>query len=258
MKMQTFSWLYARTTRSYMKLPGQSSIQLPRSANTPARGSLAHPRGQSQEWIPLYLIASSGALVTQYDFKTLEDFGLTKMDFLRLKTLDIAANTLRAAGKSPLEFHDIPLDDEDVMEMIAQGMVEGCHTIQGKEVRRGCVEIGVENVHDVILAAALYRPANTREDKDKLYVERRKGHEKVEYEHEILEKVLGTTHGIPVFQEQAMEIVYAAGGSDAFVDDVYQGIKKAKGAGRGAKEIFDELQPKFVKLCQEEPRSPRK
>jgi DNA polymerase-3 subunit alpha len=202
------------------------------------------------EWIPLYLIASSGVLVTQYDFATLEDFGLTKMDFLRLKTLDIAANALRAAGKSPLEFHDIPVDDEDTLEMIAQGMVEGVHTIQGKEVRRGCVEIGVESVHDVIVAAALYRPANTREDKDKLYVTRRKGHEKVEYEHEILEKILGPTHGIPVFQEQAMEIVYEAGGSDAFVDDVYQGIKKAKGAGRGAKEIFDSLQSRFVKLCR--------
>ena len=51
------------------------------------------------EWIPLYLIASSGTLVTQYDFKTLEDFGLTKMDFLRLKTLDIAAETLKPGWK---------------------------------------------------------------------------------------------------------------------------------------------------------------
>jgi DNA polymerase-3 subunit alpha len=202
------------------------------------------------EWVPLYLIASSGTLVTQYDFKTLEDFGLTKMDFLRLKTLDVAANTLRAAGKSPLEFHDIPVDDSQTLKMFRDGQTEGVHTVQGKEVRRGCVAVGVETVHDVILVAALYRPANTRENKDRLYVERRYGHERVQFEHEILERVLGPTHGVPVFQEQAMEIVYDAGGSHAFVDDVYQGIKKAKGAGRGAKEIFDELQPKFVKLCR--------
>lgn len=203
-----------------------------------------------QEWVPLYLIASSGTLVTQYDFKTLEDFGLTKMDFLRLKTLDVAAKTMQMIGRSPLEFHTLPLDDDDTLEMISMGMVEGVHTIQGKEVRRGCVEIGVESVHDVILAAALYRPANTREDKDKLYVERRRGLEKVEYPHEVVEKILGKTFGVPVFQEDAMEIVYEAGGDDAFVDDVYQGIKKAKGAGRGAKEIFDEVRPRFVKLCK--------
>jgi DNA polymerase-3 subunit alpha len=203
-----------------------------------------------REWLPLYLIASSGTLVTQYDFKTLEDFGLTKMDFLRLKTLDIAAEALKAAGKSPLDFHEIPLDDPETFDMIRKGHVDGVHTLQGKETRRGVVEIQAENVHDLILASALYRPANTREDKDKLYVERRRGGEILDYPHEVLERILGPTLGIPIFQEQAMEIVYAAGGSDSFVDDVYQGIKKAKGAGRGAREIFDALEPKFVKLCK--------
>lgn len=203
-----------------------------------------------QEWVPLYLIASSGTLVTQYDFKTLEDFGLTKMDFLRLKTLDIAAEALKSAGKSPLDFHEIPLDDEETFEMIRAGHVDGVHTLQGKETRRGVVEIQAETVDDLILAAALYRPANTREEKDKLYVERRRGGEIVDYPHEILQSILGPTLGLSVFQEQAMEIVYEAGGDDAFVDDVYQGIKKAKGAGRGAKEIFDSLQPRFVKLAR--------
>ena len=202
------------------------------------------------EWIPLYLIASSGTLVTQYDFKTLEDFGLTKMDFLRLKTLDIAAETLKAAGKSPLDFHEIPLDDPEVFEMIRAGHVDGVHTLQGKETRKGVIEVQVEDVHDLILCAALYRPANTREDKHVVYNQRRRGSEIVEYPHEILEKILGPTLGLSIFQEQAMEIVYEAGGDDAFVDDVYQGIKKAKGAGRGAKEIFDELEPRFIRLAR--------
>jgi DNA polymerase-3 subunit alpha len=207
------------------------------------------PSRPISEWVPLYLIASSGTLVTQYDFKTLEDFGLTKMDFLRLKTLDIAAETLKTAGRSPLDFHEIPLDDEATFEMIRAGHVDGVHTLQGKETRRGVVEIQAESVTDLILCAALYRPANTREDKDKLYLERRRGGEIVDYPHEILEEILGFTLGLSVFQEQAMEIVYRAGGDDAFVDDVYQGIKKAKGAGRGAKEIFDELEPRFIRLA---------
>lgn len=208
------------------------------------------PSRPISEWVPLYLIASSGTLVTQYDFKTLEDFGLTKMDFLRLKTLDIAAETLKAAGKSPFDFHEIPLDDEDTFEMIRAGHVDGVHTLQGKETRKGVVEVQAEDVHDLILCAALYRPANTREGKDRVYNERKRGGEIVEYPHEILERILGPTLGLSVFQEQAMEIVYEAGGDDAFVDDVYQGIKKAKGAGRGAKEIFDDLEPRFLKLAQ--------
>jgi DNA polymerase-3 subunit alpha len=208
------------------------------------------PERPVSEWIPLYLIASSGTLVTQYDFKTLEDFGLTKMDFLRLKTLDIAAETLKAAGMSPLDFHEIELNDPEVFEMIRAGHVDGVHTLQGKETRKGVMEVQVQNVDDLILCAALYRPANTREDKHILYNERRRGADVAEYPHEILEDVLGPTLGLSVFQEQAMEIVYKAGGDDAFVDDVYQGIKKAKGAGRGAKEIFDDLEPRFLRLAR--------
>lgn len=202
------------------------------------------------EWIPLYLIASSGTLVTQYDFKTLEDFGLTKMDFLRLKTLDIAAGALRAAGRSPLEFHDIPLDDKATFEMISAGAVEGVHTLQGKETRKGMLEVQPTTVNDVITAVALYRPANTREDKHLLFLERRRGAEIVRYPHEVVEQILGPTEGIPVFQEQAMEICYAAGLDDEFVDDVYQAIKKAKGAGRGAKEAFAALKKDFLKTAR--------
>lgn len=208
------------------------------------------PERPVSEWVPLYLIASSGTLVTQYDFKTLEDFGLTKMDFLRLKTLDVAAETLRQAGRSPMEFYDLPLNDPETYEMIRNGRVDGVHTLQGKETRRGVMEVEVENVHDLILCAALYRPANTREDKDKLYVERRHGAEKVTYEHELLKEILGPTQGIPVFQEQAFEIAYAFGADDALVDDIYQAIKKAKGAGRGAREAFEEIEPGFMKAAK--------
>jgi DNA polymerase III subunit alpha len=203
-----------------------------------------------ERWIPLYLIASSGTLVTQYDFKTLEDFGLTKMDFLRLKSLSIVSKTMRMAGMSPLEFHDLPLDDADTFAMIGKGLVDGVHTLQGKETRKGLLEMQPQDVHDIIRAAALYRPANTREGKDKLYLKRRAGEEGVEFEHEILEEILGPTEGISLFQEQAMEICYACGCGDAFVDDVYQAIKKAKGAGRGAKEAFAALESEFNKRCR--------
>jgi DNA polymerase-3 subunit alpha len=50
-------------------------------------------------WVPLTLIASSGSLVTQYNMKTLEDMGLNKGDFLRLRTLDVIQNTRKLLGQ---------------------------------------------------------------------------------------------------------------------------------------------------------------
>lgn len=203
------------------------------------------------EWVPLYLIASSNTLVTQYDYKTVEDFGLTKMDFLRLKALTICAKTLKAIGRSPMDFYDIPVDDEPTLEMIRAGHVDGIHTLQGKEVRKGVVEMQAESVHDLILAGALYRPANTRDtDGAKIYIDRRRGHEVPSYPHEIVKQVTEETLGVPVYQEQAMEICYAIGMSDEEVDEVYQAIKLAKGAGRGAKPAFAKIAPKFHKRAK--------
>jgi error-prone DNA polymerase len=77
------------------------------------------------------------------------------------------------------------------------------------------------------------------------------------YEHPLLEEILGPTQGIPVFQEQAFEIAYAFGADDAMVDDIYQAIKKAKGAGRGAKEAFEEIEPGFYKRAKKFTRDVR-
>jgi DNA polymerase III subunit alpha len=207
------------------------------------------PDRPAAQWVPMYLIASSGKMVTQYDFKTLEDFGLVKGDFLRLKTLEVAAKVMQMIGKSPLDFHKLPLDDEKTFEMIRKGDVEGVHTLQGKETRKGLLDVQPETVHDLILTAALYRPANTRENKHKLYLDRKHGLKFVEYPHKLIAEILGPTQGVPVFQEQAMEIGYAVGMNDAQVDDLYQAIKKAKGQGRGAKEAFDKIKPGFMKAA---------
>jgi DNA polymerase-3 subunit alpha len=199
------------------------------------------------KWIPFCLIASSGRLVTQYDLKSLEDFGLVKGDFLRLRTLSVIKQTLRLAGLDTLDLQQIPLDDPDTFKMLREGKTEGVFTLQGKENRRGCIEVEVENVRDVINAVAIYRPALTREKQHLVFNKRRRGEEIVHYPHEIVQKIVGPTHGVPIFQEQAMEIAYAVGMDDEFVDDLYQAIKIAKGVGRGAKAAFEKLKPRFYK-----------
>jgi DNA polymerase III subunit alpha len=202
------------------------------------------------KWVPQALIASSGSTVTAYNLKYLEEFGLVKGDFLRLRTLSVIQRCRNLLHQNMLSISDIPLDDPTTYEMLREGRTEGVFTLQGKENRKGCMEVEVENVHDVIRAVAIYRPALTREKKHTVYNERRKGIEHVTYPHPVAEEILGATFGVPVFQEQVMELCYAVGMSDAEVDDVYKAIKIAKGVGRGAKEAFAEIKPGFIEACR--------
>lgn len=203
-----------------------------------------------EQWVPLYLISSSGSLVTQYDMNALDDFGLVKGDFLRLRTLSVVKRTLSLLGQSPLDLEKIPLDDSATFEMLREGRTEGIFTLQGKENRKGCIEVGVETVHDVIASVALYRPALTRTGMHTKFNDRRFGREEIEYPHSLAEEILSSTNGIPVFQEQVMELGYAVGMNDAEVDEIYQAIKKAKGVGRHAKAAFEAIEPKFFKRAK--------
>lgn len=204
-----------------------------------------------EEWVPLYLISSSNMLVTQYDMNALDDFGLVKGDFLRLRTLSVIKRTLSLLRKSPLDLEQIPLDDPETFAMLRQGRTEGIFTLQGKENRRGCMEVGVENINDVIASVALYRPALTRVGLHTRYNKRKHGNEQAQYPHPLAKEILATTYGIPVFQEQVMELGYAVGMDDGEVDEIYQAIKKAKGVGRHAKEAFAKIKPKFYKRARE-------
>lgn len=110
------------------------------------------------------------------------------------------------------------------------------------------MEVEAADVHDVIRAVAIYRPALTREGRHAVFNERRKSEEEPDwYPHEIAREATGDTYGVPVFQEQAMQIGYGIGMSDAEVDDIYKAIKLAKGVGRGAKEAFEKIRPAFFK-----------
>jgi DNA polymerase-3 subunit alpha len=203
------------------------------------------------DWIPRYYIASSGQLVSQYDYKNALLFGLNKGDFLRLKMLSVVANTLKALGKNPLDLEQIPLDDPATFEMIRAGKTEGIFTLQGKTNRQGVMEVEPTDEHGVIASVAIYRPSLTRPGYHRVYNNRRTGREEVTYPHKVAEDVLGESFGLPIFQEQILELGYAVGFTHGEAQELLDAIKLAKGVGRGAAEAFDKIHPVFVARATE-------
>jgi DNA polymerase-3 subunit alpha len=201
-------------------------------------------------WVPNYRIGSSDAVVTQYNMAAIEALGLTKQDWLKLDTLRIMAGTLRLAGRDDRYLRDIPLDDSATFALLRSGKTEGIHTFQGSVQREGCIEVKPESIDDLVAVQALYRPSGTRTGFTKTFCNRRFGREKWEpSRNPIVAEVLSETYGLPIYQEQIMEIGAKMGMTGAEIDDLYKAIKTAKGIGRGAAELFEQFKPVFMRYA---------
>lgn len=211
------------------------------------------------EWVPDYLIASSNTLVTQYNMATIEALGFLKLDLLKLDTLSIMHNVARMLGKDMKWLDDILRDgpgsygiyDEPTYAMLRQGRTEGVHSFQGPTQRRGGIEVSVESDFDMVAVQALYRPSGTRTGFDKQFVNRKHNREDWEVDHPLVAKTLNETYGLPIYQEQILEIGKDFGMSGEEIDDLYKAIKTAKGVGRGAAELFEEFKPTFMRYALE-------
>jgi DNA polymerase-3 subunit alpha len=210
------------------------------------------------DWVPTYRIASSDALVTQYNMKWIENMGFLKLDLLKLDTLSILHGVARRLGKdmdwidslgrSAPGVYDEP--HPAAMKRLAEGRTDGIFTFQGGTQRRGCMEVKPETTQDLIAIQALYRPGATRTGNDKKFVARRRGAEEWKAPHELAAKRWNETYGIPIFQEQIMELAFDMGMTGEEVDDLYRAIKLAKGVGRGAAEAFEKFEPTFRKYTK--------
>lgn len=210
------------------------------------------------DWVPPYLIGSSNGKVTQYNMKWIEALGYLKLDLLRLDTLSIMHSIARQLGKDmdwldSLCQTDIGIydeDDPDLFKMLSEGRTDGVFTFQGSTQRRGCLEVRPENTRDLVHIQGLYRPSGTRTGLDKTLVARRHGTEQWSHLNALTAEHWDETYGLPIFQEQVMQLGFSMGMSGAEVDDLYKAIKTAKGMGRGAAELFAAFEPTFRKYAE--------
>jgi len=210
------------------------------------------------EWVPTYLIASSDTPVTQFNMKGIEEMGYLKLDLLKLETLSIMHDIARMLGKDMTWLDSVmatapgiyDLADEETYHLLQSGRTEGVHSFQGATQRRGCIEVIPESDHEMVAIQALYRPSGTRTGYDKQFVNRKFERENWSAINDLHGQFTNETFGFPIYQEQIMEMAFAMGMSGEEVDDLYKAIKTAKGAGRGAKELFDAFEPTFRKYAK--------
>lgn len=228
-------------------------VPLRRSAGAHAAGFVvsAPPMHTLDEWIPKMLIPSSDTSVTQMMMDDVEDAGFIKIDLLGLRSLTTLKRCLELIGKTGVDW--IPLDDAKTFRFLRRGHTEtGVFQMEGWTAARGCKEVAVESVRDLILVNALYRPATINSGYTKLFLKNRQKPSRVKYPHPIFEKHLGETYGVPAFQEQVLAVLKDLGMPAYELNAFLKAVKGKHAVGGYSDEstaIFDSNRQRFADLC---------
>ncbi|HEY4696157.1 MAG TPA: DNA polymerase III subunit alpha [Candidatus Hydromicrobium sp.] len=175
---------------------------------------------------------NEGAIVTQYKMEDIQKIGLLKMDFLGLKTLSLIDKTLFLIKKTKnidIDINNINLDDKETFKMLSEGECLGVFQLESSGMRELVINLKPTKFEDLIALLALYRPGPLQSGMVNDFVESRNGRKKISYLHPSLEKILESTYGIILYQEQVMRIASELAGFSMSEADILRGaISKKK------------------------------
>lgn len=165
--------------------------------------------------IPLWKDNKTGAIVTQFEGKHLEEFGLMKMDFLGLRNLRIIGQALaliETHHNLKIDLLSIPITDPMTYEIFQKGQGVGVFQCESPGMQELMKNIYPEKFEDIIALLALFRPGPLNSGMVENFVKTKKDPRLLKYPHPDLEKVLKDTYGVIVYQEQVMLISQVIGG----------------------------------------------
>lgn len=219
---------------------------------THAAGFILPGEGHSiADWLPLARVVSSDTVVTQMSKNDVEALGYTKIDILGLRALQTLNKTLALIGKPVNEWDWIPLNDSKATSLLRRGQTAGIFQYDGFTNRRGAMEMKIKTTKDCIIGIALYRPAMINGGQKDLYLANRgKPKDQQTRLHPLFDPIVADTAGVPLYQEQIMEMLQAVGMEFAEYNELMSAIKASNGFIDQAAETFQRLMPLFYDLCE--------
>lgn len=189
----------------------------------------------------------SDSPVVNWDKRSVEDWGLIKMDLLGLSTLDvmeIARQYIKERHGVSVNYTALPLEEPDIMGAFGRGETTGVFQFESsgmKGLLRSLAEGGTLTFEDITAATALYRPGPMDSGLMDDFVQIKRGLRSATYEHPCLESVLSETHGVVVYQEQTMALAKTLCGFSATDADFLR-----RAIGKKDLKKMAELKPQFI------------
>ena len=170
------------------------------------------------ELVPIENAAMPDRTVIQWDKDDLETLGLLKVDVLALGMLTAIRKALaliQAHGGWPGRVQDIPAEDRSTYDMICRGETTGVFQIESRAQMSMLPRLRPRSFYDLVIEVAIIRPGPIQGGMVHPYLRRRQDPDSVSYPSPALAEVLRRTLGVPIFQEQVMQIAVVAAGFTA-------------------------------------------
>jgi error-prone DNA polymerase len=175
-------------------------------------GGMVICEGKLDSVVPLENASMSGRVVAQWDKDSCEDMGIIKVDLLGLGMMSVlqdAVELCRENGR-PIDLAHLPEDDPDTFKMICDADTIGVFQIESRAQMATLPRMKPENFYDLVIEVAIIRPGPIQGNLTHPYLKRRAGREDVTYYDKslepILKPILERTKGVPLFQEQMLEM----------------------------------------------------
>ncbi|MCH4225735.1 MAG: error-prone DNA polymerase, partial [Alcaligenes faecalis] len=182
--------------------------------------------------VPIQNAAMPGRSVVQWDKDDLDVLGLLKVDILALGMLSALRRCLDSISQQkgkPFHLQDIPLQSAKTFRMIRRADTIGVFQIESRAQMSMLPRLRPTCFYDLVVQVAIVRPGPIQGGMVHPYLERRRDHRKVDYPAPEIRHVLARTLGVPIFQEQAMELAMEAAGFSA---DKADALRRAMAAWR--------------------------
>ncbi len=167
------------------------------------------------ELVPVENAAMPERTVIQWEKDDLEELGLLKVDVLGLGMLTAirrAFDLIRGYSGREHTLATVPAEDPAVYDMICRGDTMGVFQIESRAQMAMLPRLRPRCYYDLVIEVAIIRPGPIQGDMVHPYLRRRSGEEPVEYPSEEVRGVLERTLGVPIFQEQVMQLAVVAAG----------------------------------------------
>jgi len=183
-------------------------------------GGFVIARGRLDELVPIENATMPDRTVIQWDKDDLDALGLLKVDVLALGMLTAIRRAFdlvnefggSSAVAGELKLASVPSEDSAVYDMICRADTTGVFQIESRAQMSMLPRLRPRNFYDLVIEVAIVRPGPIQGEMVHPYLRRRSGEEPVSYPSKEVEAVLKRTLGVPIFQEQVMQLAIVAAG----------------------------------------------